>query len=139
MLAPKKMKHKKWNRGRSRSRLVETRGKDLAFGEFGLQALEAVWMTANQIESARKVISKYVKKGGKMWIRIFPDKPMTIKGSEIRMGGGKGPVDHYVVVVKPGMVLFEIDGVDKEIAREAMTLASHKLPVRSQFIQKYTA
>ena len=134
MLAPKKMKHKKWNRGRSRSRLVETRGKDLAFGEFGLQALEAVWMTANQIESARKVISKYVKKGGKMWIRIFPDKPVTQKPPEVTMGSGKGAVDHYVFPVKPGRVIFEVSGVSKDLAEKALNQAGYKLPFKTKII-----
>ncbi|KKS08318.1 MAG: 50S ribosomal protein L16 [Candidatus Brennerbacteria bacterium RIFOXYC1_FULL_41_11] len=136
MLAPKKMKHKKWNRGRSRSRLVETRGKDLAFGEFGLQALEAVWMTANQIESARKVISKYVKKGGKMWIRIFPDKPVTQKPPEVTMGSGKGAVDHYVFPVKPGRVIFEVSGVSKDLAEKALNQAGYKLPFKTKIISE---
>ncbi len=136
MLSPKKMKHKKWNRGRSRSRLVETRGKELAFGNFGLQALEAKWMTSNQIESARKVISKYVKKGGKMWIRIFPDKPVTQKPPEVTMGSGKGAVDHYVFPVKPGRVLFEVAGVSSELAKTALTQAGYKLPFKTKVISE---
>lgn len=136
MLSPKKMKHKKWNRGRSRSRLVETRGKELAFGNFGLQALEAKWMTANQIESARKVISKYVKKGGKMWIRVFPDKPVTQKPPEVTMGSGKGAVDHYVFPVKPGRVLFEVAGVSSALAKTALSQAGYKLSFKTKVISE---
>ncbi|MFH1236249.1 MAG: 50S ribosomal protein L16 [Parcubacteria group bacterium] len=137
MLMPKKVKYRKWHRGKTHG--MATSKTRLSFGTYGLKAMSEKWVTSRQIEAARRAMTRFIQRGGKVWIRIFPDKPMTIKGSEIRMGGGKGPVDHYVVVVKPGMVLFEIDGVDKEIAREAMTLASHKLPVRSQFIQKHTA
>ena len=136
MLAPRKMKHKKWSRGRSRSRIKETRGIELAFGSFGLQALEAKWLKASQIESARKVISKYAKKGGKMWIRVFPDKPVTQKPPEVTMGSGKGAVDHYVFPVKPGRILFEVDGVSKEIAKAALKQAGHKMPFKTRIVEK---
>jgi large subunit ribosomal protein L16 len=115
---------------------VETRGKELAFGNFGLQALEAKWMTANQIESARKVISKYVKKGGKMWIRVFPDKPVTQKPPEVTMGSGKGAVDHYVFPVKPGRVLFEVAGVSSELAKTALSQAGYKLSFKTKVISE---
>ena len=105
----------------------------MAFGEFGLQALECCWMTSRQIEAARRAIVRHVKRGGKLWIRVFPDKPVTQTAAETRMGGGKGAVDHYVAVVKPGRIIFEIAGVEEEMAREALRLASHKLPIRTQF------
>ena len=113
-----------------------TRGNTLAFGQFGLQALEACWMEARQIESARIAMTRYMKRGGKVWIRVFPDKPITAKPAETRMGSGKGAVDHWVAVIKPGRILFEIGGVSEEIAKEAVRLASHKLPVRTRFITK---
>jgi large subunit ribosomal protein L16 len=112
------------------------RGSALAFGEFGLQALEACWMEARQIESARIALTRYMKRGGKVWIRVFPDKPITAKPAETRMGSGKGAVDHYVAVVKPGRIIFEIGGVSEEIAREAVRLASHKLPVKTRFLTR---
>jgi len=112
------------------------RGGTLAFGEFGLQALEACWMEARQIESARIALTRYMKRGGKVWIRVFPDKPITAKPAETRMGSGKGAVDHYVAVVKPGRIIFEIGGVSEEIAREAVRLASHKLPVKTRFVTR---
>ena len=134
MLLPKKVKHRKWQRGRSRglaSRMVE-----LHFGNYGLKAYGTKWITSRQIEAARRAMTRYVKKGGKIWIRVFPDKPITQKGTEVPMGGGKGGVDHYVVPVKPGMVLFEIDGVSEEIAQEAMRRAGHKLPISTKFIKR---
>lgn len=131
---PRKVKHRKWHRGRIHG--VASRKTELSYGEFGLLALEASWVTARQIEAARRAMTRFFQRGGKIWIRIFPDKPITLKGSEIRMGGGKGPVDHYVCVVKPGMVLFEIGGIRKDQAKEAMRLAAHKLPVKSRFITK---
>ena len=112
------------------------RGNTLSFGEYGLQALEPCWMTSRQIEAARRAIVRHVKRGGKLWIRIFPDKPVTSKPAETRMGGGKGAVDHWVAVVKPGRMIFEIAGVPEEAAREAMRLASHKLPIKTRFVSR---
>lgn len=132
MLTPRKVKHRKWHRGRIRGKA--TSKTEVSFGSFGLLALEPRWVTARQIESARRAMTRFVQRGGKIWIRIFPDKPVTIKGNEIRMGGGKGAVDHYVVSIKPGTVLFEMDGVKEEVAREAMRLAAYKLPVKTKFI-----
>jgi len=112
------------------------RGNTLAFGEYGLQALEPCWMEARQIESARIALTRYIKRGGKVWIRVFPDKPISAKPAETRMGSGKGAVDHWVAVVKPGRIIFEIGGVSEEVAKEAIRLASHKLPVASRFITR---
>jgi len=112
------------------------RGNTLAFGEYGLQALEPCWMEARQIESARIALTRYMKRGGKVWIRVFPDKPISAKPAEARMGSGKGAVDHWVAVVKPGRIIFEIGGVSEEVAKEAIRLASHKLPVASRFITR---
>ncbi len=136
MLYPKKVKHRKWHRGRRRNKGIETRGTELAFGSFGLKALEAQWLTARQIEAARRAIIRYLKKGGKLWIRIFPDKPVTQKGTEVPMGGGKGGVDHYVFPIKPGRILFELEGIKEEMAREAFGRATAKLPIRTKFIKK---
>lgn len=136
MLQPKKMKHRKWQKGRSRKRIVETRGIELNFGNFGLQALSAAYVDSKQIEAARKAISHFTKRGGKVWIRIFPDKPITARPPELTMGGGKGAVDHYVFPVKPGRVLFEIDGVPEKTAREAMQKAGHKLSVKTRVISR---
>jgi len=113
-----------------------TRGAEVSFGEYGLQALEPCWMTSRQIEAARRAIVRYVRRGGKLWIRVFPDKPVTAKPAETRMGSGKGPVDHWVAVIKPGRVLFEITGVSEDVAREAMRLAAYKLPIKTQFIER---
>jgi large subunit ribosomal protein L16 len=113
-----------------------TRGNYVAFGEYGLQALEPHWITSRQIEAARRAVVRYVKRHGKLWIRIFPDKPVTAQAAETRMGGGKGALSHWVAVVKPGRVLFEISGIGEEDAREAFRLASHKLPIRTQFVTK---
>jgi len=113
-----------------------TRGTTVAFGDFGLQALEPAWVTARQIEAARRAIVRFVRRRGKYWIRIFPDKPVTAKPAETRMGKGKGAVDHYVAVVKPGRVMFELSGVTEEAAREAMRLAAHKLPIKCQFVRR---
>ncbi len=132
MLQPKRMKHRKQHRGRMRGKAQ--RGNVLSFGDYGLQALEPAWMTSRQLEAARRAIVRSVKRGGKIWIRVFPDKPATQKAAETRMGGGKGAVDHYVAVVKPGRMLFEISGVDVDSAREAMRLAAHKLPIRTRFV-----
>ncbi len=136
MLIPKKVKHRKWHKGRRRFKGVETRGTNLSFGSYGLKSLGRAWLTARQIEAARRAMTRYVARGGKIWIRIFPDKPVTKKGAETPMGGGKGAVDHYVVPIKPGRILFEMDGVPKNLAEEAMRRASYKLPVKTKFITK---
>lgn len=136
MLQPKKQKHRKWHKGRSRSRSVETRGITLSFGSFGIQATSSAWVTAQQIEAVRKTIAHAMKREGRMWIRVFPDKPVTKLPPEVTLGGGKGEVDRYVFPVKPGRILFEMDGVPESVAREAIRLAGHKLPVRSRFIKK---
>lgn len=134
MLLPKRVIYRKVHRGRMRG--MAQRGAEVHFGEFGLQALEPCWMTSRQLESARRAIVRYVKRGGKVWIRVFPDKPVSKKPAETRMGGGKGAPDHWVAVIKPGRVLFEIAGIREDMAREAMRLASHKLPIRTQFIKR---
>ncbi len=134
MLMPKRVKYRKTHRGRMKG--TESRGVTIAFGEFGLQALQPCWMTSRQIEAARRAVVRYVKRGGKVWIRVFPDHSVTIKGAETRMGGGKGAPDHWVAVVKPGRVIFEIAGVKEDVARAAMSLAAHKLPIKTQFIGK---
>jgi len=134
MLMPKRVKYRKQMRGRMKGKA--TRGAEVSFGEYGLQALEPFWMTSRQIEAARRAIVRYVRRGGKVWIRVFPDKPVTAKPAETRMGSGKGSVDHWVAVIKPGRVLFEIAGVPEESAKEAMRLAGHKLPVKTQFVRR---
>ena len=134
MLLPKRTKYRKQHRGRMKGRAG--RGNTLSFGEYGLQALEPCWMTSRQIEAARRAIVRHVKRGGKLWIRVFPDKPVTAKPAETRMGGGKGAVDHWVAVVKPGRMIFEIAGIPEEEAREAMRLASHKLPIKTRFVSR---
>lgn len=131
---PKKVKHRKWHRGHSKG--VENRATELNFGSFGLKSLSTKWITARQIESARRIIIRYLKKGGKLWIRIFPDKPVTFKGNEVPMGGGKGGVDHYVYPIRPGRIIFELDGVKEEIAKEAFKIAGGKLPIKTKFIKK---
>ncbi|KKU09964.1 MAG: 50S ribosomal protein L16 [Parcubacteria group bacterium GW2011_GWB1_46_8] len=136
MLTPKKVKHRKWHKGRSRERLVETRGTRVVFGSHGIQALEASWMTGNQIEAVRRVLTRYTKKGGRVWIRIFTDKPVTKKPPEVTMGGGKGAVDHYVFAVKPGRILFEMGGISAASAKEALTAAGYKLPIKSRVVTK---
>lgn len=135
MLMPKRVKYRKAHRGRMKGKAY--RGAQVSFGEYGLQALEPAWITSRQIEAARRAIVRYVKRGGKLWIRVFPDKPVTAKPAETRMGSGKGNVDHWVAVVKPGRVLFEITGVDETTAREAFRLASQKLPIKTQFVSRY--
>ncbi len=135
MLMPKRTKYRKMHRGRMKGKAG--RGNTVSFGDYGLQALEPCWMTSRQIEAARRAIVRYVKRGGKLWIRVFPDKPVTAKPAETRMGGGKGAVDHWVAVVRPGRILFEIAGVGEEAAREAMRLASHKLPIRTRFVSRH--
>jgi len=136
MLMPKKVKHRKWQKGRRRGKGIEVRGSALSFGSFGLKALESKWLTARQIEAARRAIIRYFKKGGKLWVRIFPDKPVTHKGTEVPMGGGKGSVDHYVFSIKPGRIIFELEGIKEEVAREALARASDKLPIKTKFIKK---
>lgn len=134
MLQPKKVKHRKWHRGRSRG--IASRGTELAFGAYGLKALQPRWITARQIEAARRAMTRYVQRGGKIWIRIFPDKPITRKPPEVTLGGGKGSVDHYVIPVQPGRILFEMDGIPEAVAWEAMRLAAHKLPIKTKFVKK---
>jgi large subunit ribosomal protein L16 len=134
MLMPKRVKYRKQMRGRMKGKAG--RGAHIAFGEYGLQALEPCWMTSRQIEAARRAIVRHVRRGGKLWIRVFPDKPVTAKPAETRMGSGKGNVDHWVAVVKPGRIIFEIAGVPEEAAREALRLASHKLPIKTQFVMR---
>ncbi len=134
MLMPKRVKFRKMHRGRMRG--TASRGNRIDFGTFGLQATEPAWVSSRQIESARRAIVRYVRRGGKLWIRIFPDKPVTMRAAETRMGSGKGNVDHWVAVVKPGRVMFEIAGVDEEHAREAFRLAAHKLPMGTQFVAR---
>jgi large subunit ribosomal protein L16 len=136
MMIPKKVKHRKWHNPPTRDDVVATRKIDIAFGSFALKSMESSRVTARQIEAARRAMTRFVQRGGKIWIRIFPQRPVTLKGGEIRMGGGKGGVDHYVVNVKPGVILFEIDGVTEVQAREAFRLAAHKLPVKTKFIKK---
>ena len=134
MLLPKRVKWRKQMRGRMKGH--ETRGVEVSFGEYGLQALEPCWLTQRQIEAARRALVRYMKRRGKVWIRIFPDKPVTQRAAETRMGKGKGAVDHWVAVIKPGRVMFEMSGVPEPIAREAMRLASHKLPINTRFVVK---
>ena len=134
MLMPKRVKYRRVQRGRLKGKA--SRGNKLAYGQYGLVALEPAWITSNQIEAARIAMTRYIRRGGKVWIKIFPDKPITEKPAETRMGSGKGSVDHWVAVVKPGRVLFEMNGVSEEIAREAMRLAMHKLPIKCKFIAK---
>lgn len=134
MLQPKRIKYRKVHRGRMKGRA--TRGAEVAFGEYGLQALEPHWITARQLEAARRAIVRYVKRGGKLWVRVFPDHPVSAKPAETRMGGGKGALSHWVVVVKPGRILFEIAGVREEVAREAFRLAGNKLPIHTQFVTR---
>lgn len=134
MLMPKKVKHRRVMKGRMRGKA--TRGEKLSFGDFGLKALDAGWITDRQIEAARIAMTRHVKRGGKIWIRMFPDKPITRKPAETRMGSGKGAPDHWVAVVKPGRVLYEIQGVDETLAREAMQLAAQKLPIKVKFVTR---
>jgi large subunit ribosomal protein L16 len=134
MLMPRRVKYRKQMRGRLKGKA--TRGTQVTFGDYGLQALEPAWITARQVEAARRAIVRYVRRRGKYWIRIFPDKPVTAKAAETRMGKGKGSVDHWVAVVRPGRVMFELGGVPEDLAREAMRLASHKLPIKCQFVMR---
>ena len=134
MLLPKRVKYRRVMRGRMTGKA--TRGNTVTYGEYGLQAQSPAWITSNQIEAARIAMTRYIKRGGQVWIKIFPDKPVTEKPAETRMGSGKGSPEYWVAVVKPGRVLFEIDGVSEEIAREAMRLASHKLPIKCKFVSR---
>ena len=137
MLLPKRVKYRRVHRGRLTGKA--TRGNVVNYGDFGLQALEPAWITSNQIEAARIAMTRYIKRGGKVWIKIFPDKPVTEKPAETRMGSGKGSPEYWVAVVKPGRGMFEIAGVSEETAREALRLASHKLPVKCKIVAKQTA
>ena len=134
MLLPKRVKYRRVQRGRLTGKA--TRGNVVSYGDFGLQALEPAWITSNQIEAARIAMTRYIKRGGQVWIKIFPDKPITEKPAETRMGSGKGSPEYWVAVVKPGRVLFEINGVPEETAREAMRLAAHKLPIKCKFVKR---
>ena len=134
MLIPKKVKHRKWHKGRARNIRHATDKIELAFGKYGLKALTPAWVSARQIEACRRVLTRYTKRGGKIWIRMFADKPITKKGNEVPMGAGKGAVDHYVCVVKPGMIMFEMDGIPENMAKEALELASYKLSCTSKYV-----
>ena len=134
MLMPKRVKYRRVQRGRLTGKA--TRGNTISNGEYGLVAMEPAWITANQIEAARIAMTRYIRRGGQVWIKIFPDKPITEKPAETRMGSGKGSPEYWVAVVKPGRVLFEMNGVSEEVAREAMRLASHKLPIKCKFVEK---
>jgi large subunit ribosomal protein L16 len=136
MLFPKKVKYRKMHKGRRRGLGIATDKTGLSFGTIGLKSLEPVWMSARQIEAARRAITHELKKRGKIWIRVFPDKPVTTKGPEMPMGKGKGSVDHYVAVVKPGTMLFELDGITPEVAKEVFRLAAHKLPMKTKVVYK---
>jgi large subunit ribosomal protein L16 len=135
MLVPKRVKHRKQMRGRRKGKAYT--GSTVAFGEYGLQALEAAWITNRQIEAARVAITRFIKRGGKMWIRIFPDKPVTVKPAETRMGKGKGAPEFWVAVVKPGRVLFELEGISDDLAKKAMRLGASKLPIKTKFIERH--
>ena len=134
MLSPKRTKFRRHHRGRMRGKA--TRGNTLAFGDYGLQTTERSWITSRQIEAARRAMTRYVKRGGKIWIRLFPDKPVTMRAAETRMGSGKGTVAYWVAVVKPGAVLFEINGLSKEMAYKVLKLASYKLPIKTKILEK---
>lgn len=134
MLIPKRVKRRKVQRGKMKGKA--TRGNTISYGQFGLKATEPGWITSNQIEAARIAMTRYIKRGGKVWIKIFPDKPVTQKPAETRMGSGKGAPEYWVAVVKPGRVMFEISGIDEDVAREAMRLAMHKLPIKCKFVKR---
>lgn len=134
MLMPKRVKFRRVQRGRLKGKA--TRGNTVTYGDYGLMALEPAWITSAQIEAARIAMTRYIKRGGKVWIKIFPDKPVTAKPAEVRMGSGKGSPDYWVAVVKPGRVMFELSGVSEEVAREALRLAMHKLPVKCKFVKR---
>ena len=134
MLLPKRVKYRRVHRGRMKGKAL--RGNEVTYGEYGIVATEPAWVTSNQIEAARIAMTRYIKRGGKVWIKVFPDKPITEKPAETRMGSGKGSPEYWVAVVKPGRVLFEMDGVDEVVAREAMRLAGHKLPIKTKFMTR---
>ena len=134
MLMPKKMKYRKQQRGKRRG--LASRGFELSFGKFGIKAQETNWITARQIEASRRAMTRYIKRGGEVWIRVFPSKPVTKTSAETPMGSGKGTLDHFAAVVKPGMILFEMDGVSREVAKEALRLAQYKLPIKTTFVEK---
>lgn len=134
MLSPKRTKFRKQHRGRLTGKA--SRGNKVSFGDFGLQAQEPTWLTSRQIEATRRTITRYTRRGGKLWITVFPDKPVTARAAESRMGSGKGAVDYWVAVIKPGTILFEIAGVSEDVARQAMKLASYKLPIKTKFVSK---
>ena len=136
MLMPKRVKYRRVMRGRLKGKA--SRGNTVTYGDFGLQALEPAWITSNQIEAARIAMTRYIKRGGQVWIKIFPDKPVTEKPAETRMGSGKGSPEYWVAVVKPGRVMFEIGGISEEVAREALRLAAHKLPIKTRFVAAET-
>jgi large subunit ribosomal protein L16 len=136
MLQPKRVKYRKTHKGRRRGSAQV--GNSVDFGDFGLQALEAAWVTSRQIEAARRAITRYIRRGGNVWVRVFPYKPVTKKAAETRMGGGKGAPDHWVAVVKPGRMLFEMGGVSESVAKGAMRLAAHKLPINTRFVARET-
>jgi len=136
MLIPKKVKHRKWHKGRSRRRQVETRGIALNYGQYGLKAMGSAWLNSRQIEAGRRTITGSLKRQGRLWIRVFPDKPVTKRPPEVTMGGGKGSVDHYVFPVKPGRVIYELDGVSRELAVRALKLASYKMPFKTKIVEK---
>lgn len=134
MLMPKRVKYRKQQRGRRRGKAY--RGSKISFGEFGVKAMEPAWLTNKQIEASRVALTRHIKRGGKVWIRIFPDKPVTVKPAETRMGKGKGAPDHWVAVIKPGRILFELEGVTPQLAREALSLAAAKLPIKTKFVAR---
>ena len=134
MLMPKRVKRRRVFRGRMKGKAL--RGNEITYGEYGLVALEPCWVTSQQIEAARVAMTRFIKRGGKVWIKIFPDKPVTAKPAETRMGSGKGSPEYWVAVVKPGRILFEMDGITEEVAKEAMRLAGHKLPIRTKFVKR---
>ena len=134
MLMPRKIRYRKQQRGKRRGTAI--RGSKLSFGRFGLKSLGRGWVTARQIESARRAITRFIKREGEVWIRIFPDKPVTSRPPEVRMGKGKGALDHFVVVIRPGKIMFEMDGVTQEVARDALKLAAYKLPLKTKFVTK---
>lgn len=134
ILAPKKMKHRKWQKGRSKG--ISYRGSEISFGSYGLKSLGTKWITAQQIEAARRAIIRHTKQKGKLWIRIFPQKPITRKGTEVPMGGGKGSVEGYVYPIKPGRIIFELEGVPEEVAKKAFKVAGDKLPIKTKFVKK---
>jgi len=134
ILMPKKVKHRKWRKRSPKG--IESRSTELAFGSYGLKSMGTKWISSRQIEAARRAIIRYLRKGGKLWIRIFPDKPVTKKGTEVPMGGGKGSVDHYVFPIRPGRIIFELEGIPEEKAREAFRKATDKLPIKTKFVKR---